>query len=84
MCRHLSIRLETAPPDLAIHEQSSGWLLTANVTKEIYRLAMRDGHHTQDFSAIYDYLTDNHNVTTIGQLNISFHEDRAQRTLALK
>jgi len=28
---------------------------------------MRDGHHTQDFSAIYDYLTDNHNVTTIGQ-----------------
>jgi 3-hydroxyisobutyrate dehydrogenase/glyoxylate/succinic semialdehyde reductase len=29
----------------------------ANVTKEIYRLAMRDGHDTQDFSAIYAYLT---------------------------
>jgi 3-hydroxyisobutyrate dehydrogenase/glyoxylate/succinic semialdehyde reductase len=28
-----------------------------NVTKEIYRLAMRDGHDTQDFSAIYAYLT---------------------------
>jgi 3-hydroxyisobutyrate dehydrogenase-like beta-hydroxyacid dehydrogenase len=40
---------------------------SANVTKEIYRLAMRDGHDTQDFSAIYDYLTDNHNVTTIDQ-----------------
>jgi 3-hydroxyisobutyrate dehydrogenase-like beta-hydroxyacid dehydrogenase len=37
----------------------------ANVTKEIYRLAMRDGHDTQDFSAIYDYLTNNHDVTTI-------------------
>jgi 3-hydroxyisobutyrate dehydrogenase-like beta-hydroxyacid dehydrogenase len=40
---------------------------SANITKEIYRLAMRDGHDTQDFSAIYDYLTDNHNVTTIDQ-----------------
>ncbi|HEY2102307.1 MAG TPA: NAD(P)-dependent oxidoreductase [Chthoniobacterales bacterium] len=39
----------------------------ANVTKEIYRLAMRDGHDTQDFSAIYDYLTNNHDVTTISQ-----------------
>jgi 3-hydroxyisobutyrate dehydrogenase-like beta-hydroxyacid dehydrogenase len=28
-----------------------------NVTKEIYRLAMRGGHDTEDFSAIYDYLT---------------------------
>jgi 3-hydroxyisobutyrate dehydrogenase and related beta-hydroxyacid dehydrogenases len=32
-------------------------LPSANVTKEIYRLAMRDGHDTEDFSAIYDYLT---------------------------
>jgi 3-hydroxyisobutyrate dehydrogenase-like beta-hydroxyacid dehydrogenase len=39
----------------------------ANVTKEIYRLAMRDGHDTQDFSAIYDYLTNNDDVTTINQ-----------------
>jgi 3-hydroxyisobutyrate dehydrogenase-like beta-hydroxyacid dehydrogenase len=26
-----------------------------NVTKEIYRLAMRDGHATEDFSAIYEF-----------------------------
>jgi hypothetical protein len=26
-----------------------------NVTKEIYRLAMRDGHDTEDFSAIYEF-----------------------------
>ncbi|MEY2492926.1 MAG: 3-hydroxyisobutyrate dehydrogenase [Verrucomicrobiota bacterium] len=39
----------------------------ANVTKEIYRLAMRDGHDTEDFSAIYDYLTNNHDATTIDQ-----------------
>ena len=40
---------------------------SANVTKEIYRLAMRDGHDTQDFSAIYGYLTNNHDVTTTDQ-----------------
>ena len=26
-----------------------------NVTKEIYRLAMRGGHETNDFSAIYEF-----------------------------
>jgi 3-hydroxyisobutyrate dehydrogenase-like beta-hydroxyacid dehydrogenase len=31
-----------------------------NVTKEVYRLAMREGHATEDFSAIYDYLTTTH------------------------
>src|SRR5713101_10200600 len=31
-----------------------------NAAKEIYRLAMREGHATQDFSAIYDYLTTAH------------------------
>jgi 3-hydroxyisobutyrate dehydrogenase/glyoxylate/succinic semialdehyde reductase len=30
----------------------------ANLTKEIYRFAMRDGHDTEDFSAIYDFLVD--------------------------
>jgi 3-hydroxyisobutyrate dehydrogenase-like beta-hydroxyacid dehydrogenase len=29
----------------------------ANVTKEIYRLAMRGGHDTEDFSAIYEFTT---------------------------
>ncbi|PYJ73399.1 MAG: NAD(P)-dependent oxidoreductase [Verrucomicrobia bacterium] len=28
-----------------------------NAAKELYRLAMREGHAIQDFSAIYDYLT---------------------------
>ena len=27
-----------------------------NVTKEMYRLAMRDGHATEDFSAIYEFV----------------------------
>jgi 3-hydroxyisobutyrate dehydrogenase/glyoxylate/succinic semialdehyde reductase len=27
-----------------------------NLTKEIYRLAMRDGHETEDFSAIYQFM----------------------------
>src|SRR5437773_5178905 len=29
----------------------------SNAAKELYRLAMREGHASQDFSAIYDYLT---------------------------
>jgi 3-hydroxyisobutyrate dehydrogenase-like beta-hydroxyacid dehydrogenase len=28
-----------------------------NVTKEMYRLAMRDGHDTEDFSAICEFMT---------------------------
>jgi 3-hydroxyisobutyrate dehydrogenase-like beta-hydroxyacid dehydrogenase len=28
-----------------------------NLAKEIYRLAMRDGHATEDFSAIYEFVT---------------------------
>jgi 3-hydroxyisobutyrate dehydrogenase/glyoxylate/succinic semialdehyde reductase len=31
-----------------------------NAAKELYRLAMRGGHATEDFSAIYDYLTTTH------------------------
>jgi 3-hydroxyisobutyrate dehydrogenase/glyoxylate/succinic semialdehyde reductase len=38
-----------------------------NVAKEMYRLAMRDGHATEDFSAIYEYLTNNHDFATIDQ-----------------
>ncbi len=32
-------------------------LPATNVVKEMYRLAMRDGHAAEDFSAIYEYLT---------------------------
>ena len=28
-----------------------------NVAKEIYRLAMRGGHDTEDFSVVYEYLS---------------------------
>jgi 3-hydroxyisobutyrate dehydrogenase-like beta-hydroxyacid dehydrogenase len=30
-----------------------------NIAKEMYRLAMRDGHATEDFSAIYEFLAGN-------------------------
>ena len=36
-----------------------------NVAKEIYRLAMRDGHDTEDFSAIYDYVANNGDFATV-------------------
>jgi 3-hydroxyisobutyrate dehydrogenase/glyoxylate/succinic semialdehyde reductase len=35
-------------------------LPVTNIIKEIYRLAMRDGHDTEDFSAIYEFTTGNH------------------------
>jgi 3-hydroxyisobutyrate dehydrogenase/glyoxylate/succinic semialdehyde reductase len=38
-----------------------------NAAKELYLLAMREGHAGQDFSAIYDYLTVTHDFTTIDQ-----------------
>src|SRR6266436_606382 len=38
-----------------------------NITKEVYRLAMRAGHDAEDFSAIYEFLTNSHDVTTIDQ-----------------
>ncbi len=31
-------------------------LPVTNLTKEIYRFAMRDGHETEDFSAIYEFM----------------------------
>ncbi len=36
-----------------------------NAAKELYRLAIREGHASQDFSAIYDYLTNNYDLATI-------------------
>jgi 3-hydroxyisobutyrate dehydrogenase/glyoxylate/succinic semialdehyde reductase len=40
------------------YEASVAMPLT-NVAKEMYRLAMRDGHGREDFSAIYEFVTDN-------------------------
>src|SRR5713226_5254206 len=34
-------------------------ILLTNVAKEMYRMAMRDGHATEDFSAIYEFVTGN-------------------------
>jgi 3-hydroxyisobutyrate dehydrogenase-like beta-hydroxyacid dehydrogenase len=41
---------------LSAYETGVAMPLT-NVTKEMYRLAMRDGHATEDFSAIYEFVT---------------------------
>jgi 3-hydroxyisobutyrate dehydrogenase-like beta-hydroxyacid dehydrogenase len=43
---------------LSAYEAGVAMPLT-NVAKEMYRLAMRDGHATEDFSAIYEFVTDN-------------------------
>ena len=46
---------------VSAHEAGAAMPLT-NAAKELYRLAIRDGHGSKDFSAIYDYLARNQNV----------------------
>jgi hypothetical protein len=36
-----------------------------NVAKEIYRLAMRGGHDIEDFSVVYEYLSNASDVATV-------------------
>ena len=43
-------------------------LPVTNATKEVYRLAMREGHATEDFSAIYDFLTRSHQTQGFGMI----------------
>src|ERR1700745_2339308 len=43
-------------------------LPVTNVTKEVYRLAMRGGHGTDDFSAIYEFATGDHEKEPKAQL----------------
>jgi 3-hydroxyisobutyrate dehydrogenase-like beta-hydroxyacid dehydrogenase len=43
---------------LSAYEAGVAMPLT-NVAKEVYRLATRGGHATEDFSAIYEFVTDN-------------------------
>jgi 3-hydroxyisobutyrate dehydrogenase/glyoxylate/succinic semialdehyde reductase len=38
-----------------------------NITKEIYRLAMRAGHDMEDFSAIHEYLANESGLATMSQ-----------------
>jgi hypothetical protein len=40
------------------------------VTKEIYRLAVRAGHDKEDFSAIYEYLSNDSDFATIEQRSL--------------
>jgi 3-hydroxyisobutyrate dehydrogenase-like beta-hydroxyacid dehydrogenase len=48
---------------VSAYESGAAMPLT-NAAKELYRLAMREGHATQDFSAIYVYLTNNYDLAT--------------------
>jgi 3-hydroxyisobutyrate dehydrogenase/glyoxylate/succinic semialdehyde reductase len=38
-----------------------------NVAKEIYRLAMRGGHDTEDFSVVYEYLSNASEIAAVDQ-----------------
>jgi hypothetical protein len=57
-----------------------------NVTKEMYRLAMRDGHATEDFSAIYEFIADNdHSLpTTALQSSVLLTRDSKAATPSTK
>src|SRR5438128_11402583 len=43
-----------------------------NAAKELYRLAMREGQATEDFSAIYEYLASNGDLATSDQNAVGF------------
>jgi 3-hydroxyisobutyrate dehydrogenase/glyoxylate/succinic semialdehyde reductase len=45
---------------------------TTNAAKELYRLAMMEGHAVQDFSAIYRYLSSHCDLATIEQKVVGF------------
>ena len=51
-----------------------------NVAKEIYRLAMRDGHDTEDFSAIYDYVVNNGTLAAIDRQSSPSRENANSST----
>ena len=55
----------------------------SNAAKELYRLAMREGYATEDFSAVYELPHGNPRVASSGEgiislsdRNISFYKDR--------
>ena len=47
-------------------------LPVTNAAKEMYRLAMMEGHALQDFSAICDYLSSNGDPATVDQRVVGF------------
>jgi 3-hydroxyisobutyrate dehydrogenase-like beta-hydroxyacid dehydrogenase len=54
-----------------------------NVAKEMYRLAMRDGHDAEDFSAIYEFVTDNDHSLPATALRPSVLLTRDSKTATL-
>jgi len=54
-----------------------------NAAKELYRLAMIEGHALEDFSAIYKYLASNADVRTKGQQVPSFRQANGFSKLTL-
>jgi 3-hydroxyisobutyrate dehydrogenase-like beta-hydroxyacid dehydrogenase len=52
-----------------------------NAAKELYRLAMMEGHAIQDFSAIYKYLSSNNNSATAG---VGIEDDKQTTSLYQK
>jgi len=55
-----------------------------NAAKELYRLAMIEGHAIQDFSAIYKYLASNDDVPGISQKVIGFRRDSGSTKLSAR
>jgi 3-hydroxyisobutyrate dehydrogenase-like beta-hydroxyacid dehydrogenase len=50
-----------------------------NVTKEIYRLAMRGGHETEDFSAIYEFATSDKEKEQVNSIGVRRQNVEATR-----
>jgi 3-hydroxyisobutyrate dehydrogenase/glyoxylate/succinic semialdehyde reductase len=50
---------------VSAYETGAAMPLT-NVAKEIYRIAIREGHGSEDFSAIYDYLAGTQGIESMG------------------
>jgi 3-hydroxyisobutyrate dehydrogenase/glyoxylate/succinic semialdehyde reductase len=55
----------------------------ANLTKEVYRLAMNAGHATEDFSAIYEFLAGNGHSRPANQPRSSAESPRASKVAEL-
>jgi 3-hydroxyisobutyrate dehydrogenase/glyoxylate/succinic semialdehyde reductase len=54
-----------------------------NATKEVYRLAMRGGHATEDFSAIYEFLAGNGHSRPTDQPRPSVESTRTSKVAEL-
>jgi 3-hydroxyisobutyrate dehydrogenase/glyoxylate/succinic semialdehyde reductase len=55
----------------------------ANLTKEVYRLAMNDGHASEDFSAIYEFLAGSGHSRPANESRSSAESTRASKVAEL-